>query len=154
MGDYTLVGLHFSFKEETPKEVVDAVSRRLNHEPLLPTDPEVVSNLSCCTSAYHHVENFIEIKRMYSEFYEEFECTKINTIFQSKYGRGIHEFVDYIGPWIVVDKRNRGCIGWTLSEYCKKPDYLFVKAEIEDPKDKYIEELENKCKELMERLNK
>lgn len=151
MGDYTLVGLHFSLKKETPKEVVDVVSRKLNHEPLLPTDPEAVSNLSCCTSAYHQVNNFIQQERMYSEYYGEFECTRFNTIFQGKYGRGIHEFVAYIGPWIIVDEDNRGCIGWTLSEYCKNPTYLFVKTEIEDPKDKYIRDLENKCKELVER---
>lgn len=154
MGDYTLCHLHFSFKPETPKEVMDSVSARLKHEPRSSSESKSLAEFYPCVSAYHKIENFVELKPMYSEFYGEFESLKVNTIFQVKYSRGIHEFVDYISPWIIVDEDNRGCIGWTLSEYQNKPTYLFTKNTVEDPRDRYILDLENKCKELVKTLNK
>jgi len=152
MGDYTLCNLHFTLKEETPEEVLDFVSRKLTHKPGLPSDPTFLDNFYPCSSAYHHIESFVEQKDMCSEFYGDYEGTKFNTIFQAKYGRGISEFEAYIGPWVIVNEWNRGCIGWILSEYCNVPTYLFVKSQEEDPKDKYIHELESKCQELVEKL--
>lgn len=154
MGDYTLCHLHFSLKKETPKEIIDVIGRRLSHEPRLPSDPESLVDFLPCTSAYHHIKNFVEIEPQHSAFYGEYECLRINTIFQVKYTRGIYEFVDFIKPWVIADESTRGCMGWTLSEYASYPSYLFVGISKEDPKDKYIEELENKCGELVGRLNK
>lgn len=153
MGDYTLCHLHFSLKKETPKEIVDIIGRRLDHGfPYPSTDPVSISDFVPCTSAYHHVENFTQIESMFDDYSGEFLCHKFNTIFQAKYGRGIHQFINYITPWVFVDEYNRDCVGWTLSEYCKSPTYLFIKSNTEDPKDKYIQDLENKCKELVEKI--
>lgn len=152
MGDYTLCHFHFTLKEETPKETANLIVAKLKHEaPILNKDADSLLDFFPLTSAYHHVQNFVETESMYSEFYGEFEGLRVNTIFQVKYSRGIQEFVDFIKSWVITDESTRGCIGWTLSEYASSPTYLFVDIK-EDPKDKYIEELENKCKELVEKL--
>lgn len=150
MGDYTLCHLHFLTKEETPKDVIEIISRRVESGFQPPdTDPTLLSEFHPCNSAYHHVKSFLEKETMYSEFYGHYEGLRINTMFQAKYGRGIDEFIRYISPWVVINKHNKGCVGWTLSEYCSYPTWHFVKPTEEDPKDQYIRDLESQLAQFM-----
>lgn len=153
MGDYTLCNLHFSLKEETPQDKLEIIRSKLKYNLCILPEFLSLSNFRPCSSAYHHIESFSEIESMRDPYTEGFECLRFNTIFQLKYGRGLDEFIEYIKPWVIIDDQNRGCIGWTLSEYCSIPTFLFIKNEFQDPKDLYILDLENKLHNLLKGKN-
>jgi hypothetical protein len=152
VGDYTLCGFHFNLREDTPPNVLDNISNRINGTTITDINLEFLNNIFHCTSAYHKPKSFVDCEKMYSPFEGRCLGFRINTVFQTKYGIGIDEFVRYIEPWVEIDDRNKGCIGWTLSEYCDTPTFVFIKQK-EDPKDEYIAELEAKLAKLLLKMH-
>lgn len=156
MGDYTLCHLHFALKNETPKYITNAIQNRMRRKPVeLPPDigytAEQLNQVFHMTSAYHQEPIYCHAEVRRSEFYYVIECLRITGTYQAKHGRGIHEFVKFISPWVIVDESNRGCVGYALTEYCHKPTYLFVKNERPDEQLKYIHELEEKIADFIQK---
>jgi hypothetical protein len=120
MGDYSRGHFEFTLKEDTPLEVKQALDGLVTGDGFdLPSGDKLYRG----TSAYHPEPTYAVHDTTPEDYLDRYSLQ-----FQIKYGcEQLREFAEWLAPHVVVDKKNKGFIGCSLSEYVGTVTTFIVK---------------------------